>query len=163
MRDLRVSFRGEAGQVHAARGVDRTLRAGENLAVVGESGSGKSVTATAVLGLLPEDAEVTGSVRRGDRELLGLSDRRMPGIRGRAIGMVFQDPLSALTCDFCVGTAGEALRIHQDLTAAQARQRALEPADLVGIPDQGRHPEKGPCPRYHTGDKGPSPVTPSAT
>ncbi|MFI8183200.1 dipeptide ABC transporter ATP-binding protein [Actinacidiphila glaucinigra] len=137
--DLRVSFPGEAGRVHAVRGVDFTLRAGETLAVVGESGSGKSVTATAVLGLLPDDAEVTGSVRLGDRELLGLPDRQMSGIRGRDIGMVFQDPLSALTPVFSIGTQlVEALRIHQDLTAAQARERALELLDLVGIPDPGR-------------------------
>ncbi|MGW2347542.1 ABC transporter ATP-binding protein [Actinacidiphila glaucinigra] len=137
--DLRVSFPGEAGRVHAVRGVDFTLRAGETLAVVGESGSGKSVTATAVLGLLPDDAEVTGSVRLGERELLGLPDRQMSGIRGRAIGMVFQDPLSALTPVFSIGTQlVEALRIHQDLTAAQARERALELLDLVGIPDPRR-------------------------
>ncbi|MFF3253008.1 dipeptide ABC transporter ATP-binding protein [Actinacidiphila glaucinigra] len=139
VNDLRVSFPGESGRVHAVRGVDFTLRAGETLAVVGESGSGKSVTATAVLGLLPDDAEVTGSVRLGDRELLGLPDRQMSGIRGRALGMVFQDPLSALTPVFSIGTQlVEALRIHQDLTAAQARERALELLDLVGIPDPRR-------------------------
>ncbi|WP_406260467.1 ABC transporter ATP-binding protein [Actinacidiphila glaucinigra] len=139
VNDLRVSFPGESGRVHAVRGVDFTLRAGETLAVVGESGSGKSVTATAVLGLLPDDAEVTGSVRLGERELLGLPDRQMSGIRGRAIGMVFQDPLSALTPVFSIGTQlVEALRIHQDLTAAQARERALELLDLVGIPDPRR-------------------------
>ncbi|MFD8079610.1 dipeptide ABC transporter ATP-binding protein [Streptomyces sp. NPDC059718] len=139
VRDLRVSFPGEAGRVQAVRGVDFTLRAGETLAVVGESGSGKSVTATAVLGLLPDDAEVTGSVRLKGRELLGLPDRRMSGIRGRDIGMVFQDPLSALTPVFSIGAQlVEALRIHQDLTAAQARERALELLDLVGIPDPRR-------------------------
>ena len=78
VNDLRVSFPGESGRVHAVRGVDFTLRAGETLAVVGESGSGKSVTATAVLGLLPDDAEVTGSVRLGDRELLGLDRSPAP-------------------------------------------------------------------------------------
>ncbi|MFF3949103.1 dipeptide ABC transporter ATP-binding protein [Streptomyces sp. NPDC001902] len=139
VRDLRVSFPGEAGRVQAVRGVDFTLRAGETLAVVGESGSGKSVTATAVLGLLPDDAEVTGSVRLNGRELLGLPDRQMSAIRGRDIGMVFQDPLSALTPVFSIGTQlVEALRIHQDLTAAQARERALELLDLVGIPDPRR-------------------------
>ncbi|WP_431945201.1 ABC transporter ATP-binding protein [Actinacidiphila sp. bgisy167] len=139
VRDLRVSFPGEAGRVQAVRGVDLVLRAGETLAVVGESGSGKSVTATAVLGLLPDDAEVTGSVRLKDRELLGLSDRQMSGIRGRDIGMVFQDPLSALTPVFSVGAQlVEALRIHQDLTSAQARTRGIELLELVGIPDPKR-------------------------
>ncbi|MEU4092856.1 ABC transporter ATP-binding protein [Streptomyces sp. NPDC026673] len=139
VRDLRVSFPSEAGPVRAVRGVDFTLRAGETLGVVGESGSGKSVTATAVLGLLPDGAEVTGSVELEGRELLGLSDRDMSRVRGRDIGMVFQDPLSALTPVFSIGTQlVEALRIHQDLTAAQARQRALDLLDLVGIPDPRR-------------------------
>ncbi|MBC3842678.1 ABC transporter ATP-binding protein [Streptacidiphilus sp. 4-A2] len=97
VRDLHVSFPSEAGSVQAVRGIDFAIRAGETLGIVGESGSGKSVTATAVLGLLPTSADVRGSIRLEGRELLGLSDGEMSKIRGKDIGMVFQDPLSALT------------------------------------------------------------------
>ncbi|MFC5910284.1 dipeptide ABC transporter ATP-binding protein [Streptacidiphilus monticola] len=139
VRDLRVSFPSEAGQVRAVRGIDFALRAGETLALVGESGSGKSVTATSILGLLPTGANVTGSVRLEGRELLGLSDGEMSKIRGREIGMVFQDPLSALTPVFSIGTQLiEALQIHQKLDDKAARERAIELLDLVGIPDPKR-------------------------
>ncbi|RAG84693.1 peptide ABC transporter ATP-binding protein [Streptacidiphilus pinicola] len=139
VRDLRVSFPSEAGLVQAVRGIDFSLRRGETLALVGESGSGKSVTATSVLGLLPEGAQVSGSVRLEGRELLHLSDGEMSKIRGKEMGMVFQDPLSALTPVFSIGTQlVEALQVHQDLNDKAARARALELLDLVGIPDPKR-------------------------
>jgi peptide/nickel transport system ATP-binding protein len=139
VRDLRVSFPSEAGRVAAVRGIDFTLRAGETLALVGESGSGKSVTATSILGLLPPSASVRGSIRLGGRELIGLTDAEMSRIRGKEVGMVFQDPLSALTPVFSIGTQlMEALTVHQDMTRAAARARALDLLDLVGIPDPGR-------------------------
>jgi peptide/nickel transport system ATP-binding protein len=139
VRDLRVSFPSEAGLVQAVRGIDFSLRAGETLALVGESGSGKSVTATSVLGLLPTSAQVTGSVRLDGRELIGLSDGEYSKIRGKDIGMVFQDPLSALTPVFSIGTQLiEALQVHQKLDGAKARERAMELLDLVGIPDPKR-------------------------
>ncbi|MCM2416580.1 ABC transporter ATP-binding protein [Streptomyces sp. RKAG293] len=139
VRDLRVSFPSEAGPVQAVRGIDFTLRTGETLALVGESGSGKSVTATAVLGLLPPSALVQGSVRLEGRELLGLSDGEMSRVRGKDIGMVFQDPLSALTPVFSIGTQLiEALQVHRSLSRKAARERALELLNLVGIPDPKR-------------------------
>jgi len=139
VRDLRVTFPSEAGQVQAVRGMDFAIRSGETLALVGESGSGKSVTATAVLGLLPDTATVQGSVKLAGRELLGLPDREMSKIRGRGIGMVFQDPLSALTPVYSIGTQLiEALQVHQDISKAEARTRAIELLDLVGIPDPRR-------------------------
>ncbi len=134
--DLSVRFPSEDGVVHAVRGVSFEVGAGEVLAVVGESGSGKSVTSQAVMGLLPESADVSGSVRLHGAELLGRSDAAMSQVRGNQIGMVFQDPLSALTPVYTVGDQiVEALRIHGGVSDRQARTRAVELLDLVGIPN----------------------------
>ncbi|GAA2257232.1 MULTISPECIES: ABC transporter ATP-binding protein [Kitasatospora] len=143
--DLVVSFPSEAGPVRAVRGVSYTVRPGEVLGIVGESGSGKSVSSMAVLGLLPDSAAVTGSVKLGGRELLGLSDGEMSKIRGKDIGMVFQDPLSALTPVYSVGTQIiEALQIHQQMTKEQARERAIDLLNTVGIPDPKRRVDNFP-------------------
>jgi peptide/nickel transport system ATP-binding protein len=139
VRDLSVRFPSEAGTVDAVRGVSYRLRRGEVLGIVGESGSGKSVSAMAVLGLLPETADVTGSIRLDGRELLGLHDDEMSKIRGKAMAMVFQDPLSALTPVYSIGTQiVEALQIHSEISKEAARARAVELLDLVGIPDPKR-------------------------
>ncbi|WP_405004626.1 ABC transporter ATP-binding protein [Kitasatospora purpeofusca] len=142
VRDLRVDFTGPRGSapVPAVRGVDLTLHRGETLGIVGESGSGKSVTALAVLGLLPGTARVRGSVRLDDRELIGLPGRELAAVRGRRIAMVFQDPLSAFTPVYRIGDQlVEALRIHRPgLDRAAARKRAAELLDLVGIPAPDR-------------------------
>ncbi|MGQ0719730.1 MAG: dipeptide ABC transporter ATP-binding protein [Pseudonocardiales bacterium] len=136
VRDLRVSFPSEAGRVDAVRGVDFDLCPGRTLGIVGESGSGKSVTAMAVMGLLPDYAAVSGSVTVGGRELLELDDPTMSEIRGRELGMIFQDPLSSLTPIFTVGRQiVEALQVHQDLDRDVAWKRAVELLDLVGIPE----------------------------
>jgi glutathione transport system ATP-binding protein len=136
VRNLAVSFPSEAGRVDAVRGVDFDLYPGRTLAIVGESGSGKSVTSMAVMGLLPEYASVTGSIALGGRQLLGLDDRQMSKIRGRDLGMIFQDPLSSLTPIFSVGRQiVEALEIHQNLDRDVAWKRAVELLDLVGIPN----------------------------
>ncbi|MGW2402629.1 dipeptide ABC transporter ATP-binding protein [Kitasatospora sp. NPDC001664] len=133
--DLAVDF----GSQPAVRGVDLTLRRGETLGIVGESGSGKSVTALAVLGLLPGAARVKGSVRLEGRELVGLPSRELAGLRGNKVAMVFQDPLSAFTPVYRIGDQiVEAIRVHQKLDRAAARTRAAELLDLVGIPDPRR-------------------------
>ncbi|UPK75808.1 ABC transporter ATP-binding protein [Nocardioidaceae bacterium SCSIO 66511] len=135
VRDLQVDFASEAGKVQAVRGVSYDLRPGRTLAIAGESGSGKSVTSLAIMGLLPTTAAVRGSIMLGDRELVGLDDAELSGIRGRDIAMIFQDPLSALTPVFTIGEQiAEALDVHQDLTRAQVRERSIELLDLVGIP-----------------------------
>ncbi len=136
---LTVSFPSEAGPVRAVRGMSYSVSAGEVLGIVGESGSGKSVSALAVMGLLPRTARVDGSVRfRGD-ELLGLGDRELSHIRGRGIAMVFQDPLSALTPVYTVGDQiAEAISIHRDVSRDQAAKQTLELLDLVGIPEPAR-------------------------
>ncbi|WP_226365934.1 ABC transporter ATP-binding protein [Pseudonocardia sp. ICBG162] len=139
VRDLTVAFPSEAGRVEAVRGVGFDLLPGRTLGIVGESGSGKSVTSLAVMGLLPETASVTGSITLSGRELVGLSDEAMSGIRGDDIGMIFQDPLSSLTPIFTVGDQlVEAMQIHRDIGRAKARERAVELLDLVGIPDPRR-------------------------
>nr|WP_300338898.1 ABC transporter ATP-binding protein [Actinomyces sp.] len=135
--DLHVSFPSEDGRVNAVRGVNLSVARGEVLALVGESGSGKSVTSTAVMGLLDETAEVSGSVRLHGTELLGRDDAYMSRIRGTQVSMVFQDPLSALTPVYTVGNQiVEALKVHNPgLSDADAQARAVELLDLVGIPN----------------------------
>ncbi|MFF3915953.1 dipeptide ABC transporter ATP-binding protein [Streptomyces sp. NPDC001852] len=136
VRDLRISFPSEAGTVEAVRGVSFDLLPGRTLCIVGESGSGKSATAMGIMGLLPPSADLRGQVLLGGRDLIGLGDRALSKVRGNAIGMVFQDPLSALTPIFSVGRLlADALRVHQDLTKRAAWERAVELLDLVGIPD----------------------------
>ena len=104
IRDLGVSFFTRAGAVPAVRGVDLRIEAGQTLAVVGESGSGKSVTALAVLGLVdPPGRIVEGSIRFGGEELTTLSRTELRRVRGRRIGMVFQEPMTSLNPVFTVG------------------------------------------------------------
>ncbi|MEO6881845.1 MAG: ABC transporter ATP-binding protein [Mycobacteriaceae bacterium] len=134
--DLAVSFPAEDGRVTAVRGISYTVAPGQVLAIVGESGSGKSVSSMAVMGLLPPQARITGSVRYRGRELLGLGDREMSKVRGKNIAMVFQDPLSALTPVYSVGDqVAEALLVHGDMSKRAAKDRAVELLDLVGIPN----------------------------
>ena len=100
VRDLTVSF---GRRPPAVRDVSFDLARGQRLGLIGESGSGKSVTALAVMGLLAENARVHGSVRLEGRELLGLSDRQMSSVRGNEIGMIFQEPMTALDPTMIVG------------------------------------------------------------
>jgi oligopeptide/dipeptide ABC transporter ATP-binding protein len=133
--DLTVEFPTDAERVNAVRGMSFHVDPGEVVALVGESGSGKSASAMAVIGLLPEYAEVSGSIRLHGDELLGLSDSRMSQIRGRTVGTVFQDPMSALTPVYTVGDQiAEAIKVHQrDVGRRAARTRAVELMELVGI------------------------------
>jgi oligopeptide/dipeptide ABC transporter ATP-binding protein len=133
--DLSVTFDTGDARVPAVRGATYHVDPGEVLAIVGESGSGKSTAAMAVVGLLPEYGEVSGSVRLHGQELLGLPDEAMSRIRGKTIGTVFQDPMSALTPVYTVGDQiAEAIRVHhRDIGRADARKRAAELLELVGI------------------------------
>ena len=133
--DLAVAFPTDGEPVTAVRGISYDIAPGEVVAMVGESGSGKSVSAMAVVGLLPEYARVRGSVRLHDTELLGLGDDAMSRFRGKAVGMVFQDPMSALTPVYTVGDQiAEAIEIHQPHVGKKAaRRRAVELLELVGI------------------------------
>lgn len=133
--DLAVAFPTDGRPVTAVRGISYRIDPGEVVAMVGESGSGKSVSAMAVVGLLPEYATVRGSVRLHGTELLGLGDDAMSRFRGKAVGMVFQDPMSALTPVYTVGDQiAEAIEVHQPRTGRKAaRRRAVELLELVGI------------------------------
>ncbi|BBX86695.1 dipeptide ABC transporter ATP-binding protein [Mycolicibacterium aubagnense] len=135
VRDLTVSFQTADEDVSAVRGMNFHIAPGEVLALVGESGAGKSATAMAVVGLLPEHAQVTGSVTLQGKQLVGLDDAAMSEVRGRVIGTVFQDPMSALTPVYTVGDQiAEALRVHDRSVGRQAaRKRAVELLELVGI------------------------------
>jgi peptide/nickel transport system ATP-binding protein len=124
------------GTVPAVRGVTYSVNAGEVLAVVGESGAGKTVTALSLLGLLPRGATVTGRALLRDRDLLTLSPPELRSVRGNDIGMIFQEPMSALNPVLTIGSQiTEAIRTHQPVSAATARRRATELLDLVRLPD----------------------------
>ena len=98
---LSVSFRTSDGMVNAVRGIDFDLRAGECLGIVGESGSGKSQTALAIMGLLADNGETSGSIRFAGEDVLGASAKVMRRLRGAEMSMVFQDPLTSLTPIAC--------------------------------------------------------------
>lgn len=134
IRNLRVSFRTDAGRLQAVRDVSFTLRKGRTLAVVGESGSGKSVTSRAIMGLLAGNAVVEGGqILLDGVDLLQLSPAQWCAIRGRRIAMVFQDPLSCLNPVMQVGKQiTEAMR-NAGLSRRQARERAIELMGEVGI------------------------------
>ncbi|MFD4537054.1 dipeptide ABC transporter ATP-binding protein [Kitasatospora sp. NPDC058397] len=136
VRDLSVSFPSEAGPVEAVRGIGFDLLPGRTLGIVGESGSGKSATALAVMGLLPPTARLGGRILLGGRDLAAMDDKGLSRVRGKDIGMVFQDPMSALTPIFSVGRLlSQALRVHRELSKKDAWEQAVELLDLVGIPD----------------------------
>jgi len=133
--DLDVVFDNGDMPVPAVRGMSYHVDPGEVVAIVGESGCGKTTAAMAVVGLLPEHTRVSGSVRLQGQELLGLSDQAMSRIRGSSIGTVFQDPMSALTPVYTIGDQiAEAVAVHhRDLSRRDARRRAVDLLDLVGI------------------------------
>ena len=135
VRDLKVSFPTDDGPVQAVRGVDLTVNEGELVGVVGESGSGKSVTFLAVMGLLPQSAQITGSATIRGQELIGVDKKVQRRMRGQRLAIIFQDPLSALNPVHRVGDQiAEMIQAHQDVNDKQARTRAVELLDLVGIP-----------------------------
>ncbi len=138
VRDLTVSFSTFDGVVHAVRGASFTLRAGETLAIVGESGAGKSVCTQALVGLVP-GADISGQAYFDGVDLLSRSEDELREIRGRRIGLVFQDPLTSLHPLFTVGwQLAEGIRVHQGVSRTAAHQRAIELLRLVGI----SHPEQ---------------------
>jgi len=134
--DLRVQFWTGSGLVYAVNGVSFEVNAGETLGIVGESGCGKSVTALALLGLLPRAGRVTsGTARFAGRDLIKLKDREMRRLRGRQIAMIFQDPMTSLNPVLTIGRQiREPLETHFGLSRKQANARAAELLDRVGIP-----------------------------
>ncbi|WP_299817187.1 ABC transporter ATP-binding protein [uncultured Jannaschia sp.] len=137
VRDLHTVFRTRSGEVHAVNSVNFSVKPGELLGVVGESGSGKSVTMMSLIGLLPSPpAEVrSGEVLLDGEDLLKASPARLRDVRGGEIGFIFQDPMTSLNPVFDVGfQIMEPIRRHMGLNKRQARDRAIELLDLVGIP-----------------------------
>ena len=122
--------------VRAVEGVSFHIDAGETLGIVGESGCGKSVTAMSILRLIPEPpGKIAGAIRFEGRDLLELSEPEMRDIRGNAISMIFQEPMTSLNPVLTVGRQiGETLRLHQGLSARDAEKKAVEMLTLVGIP-----------------------------
>jgi peptide/nickel transport system ATP-binding protein len=146
IEDLTVHFETEDGVVRAVDGVSYRVEAGQALGIVGESGSGKSVSSLTVMGLTrAPNARISGHIRFAGRDLLTLSDEEMRGVRGGEIAMIFQDPLSSLHPFYTVGDQlVEAHRAHRGVSKAQARDRAVEMLDRVGIPDPRRRADAYP-------------------
>ncbi len=138
VKDLEVSFQTYKGNLKAVRGVSFDLKKGETLAIIGESGSGKSVTAKSIMKLLPKKTTVInqGSIMYKDKDLLAYTYKEIEKIRGREISMVFQDPMTALNPTMKIGKqVMEGLRKHQQLSKKEARRRAIQLLELVGIPN----------------------------
>jgi peptide/nickel transport system ATP-binding protein len=139
VKDLTVDFAVDNVWVPAAKNISYSVAPGEVLAIVGESGSGKSVSSMAILGLLPQNARVKGSVKLRNRELIGLKARDVTRVRGKQISMIFQEPMTALNPVLTIGfQIVETLRQHFGMSPSEARARAIELLGLVELPD----PEK---------------------
>ncbi|OUO41164.1 peptide ABC transporter ATP-binding protein [Megamonas hypermegale] len=137
VKNLAVSFSTYRGKVKAVRDVSFSVDEGKTIGIVGESGCGKSVTSHAIMGLLPrENSKIEhGQITFNDRNITDLSEKEMNRLRGNEIAMIFQDPMTSLNPVLTIGTQiQESLFLHKKLTKQQARQRAIELLNLVGIP-----------------------------
>jgi peptide/nickel transport system ATP-binding protein len=133
--NLRVTLATPRGPAEALRGVSLQLERGATLGLIGESGCGKSITALALMGLLPGGAGASGSIRLNGQELVGLAEPAMCALRGNRIAMVFQEPMTALNPLHTVGDQiAEPLRVHRGLPRAAARAEALRLLDRVHLP-----------------------------
>jgi peptide/nickel transport system ATP-binding protein len=140
VRNLRVTFTGGKKPVEAVNGVDLQVKRGEVVALIGESGSGKSVTLRSLLRLHPPGrSRIEGQMHVGDLDVLALGHKALADYRGRVASMIFQEPLLALDPVYSVGAQiTEAIRRHENVSAAQAQQRALELFERVRIPSPER-------------------------
>lgn len=138
--ELEVSFFTHAGEVKAVRKISYDLKYGEAMGIVGESGSGKSVSSYALMGIIPEPGKVlSGNINFEDKEITQLSESEMLKLRGKEVGMIFQDPMTSLNPVFTVGSQiDESLKKHTDLDKKQREKRIIELFELVGI----NQPEK---------------------
>lgn len=135
VRDLRVALQTSHGHVEALRGVNFEMQRGDTLGLIGESGCGKSLTALAVMGLLPERAKVSGSIHLNGTDLTQLNEAALCEMRGARMAMIFQEPMTSLNPAFTVGEQIiEGLMRHLPLSRAQASERALEMLQKVRIP-----------------------------
>ena len=144
--NLQVQFPTADGTVRAVQELSYSLPAGRTLAIVGESGSGKSVSSMAVLGLHDsKSTRISGSIKVGGKEIIGLAENELDKIRGADVSMIFQDPQSSLHPYFKVGAQiMESYRTHNKVSKKAARARAIEMLDRVGIPNPGRRVDQYP-------------------
>jgi oligopeptide transport system ATP-binding protein len=140
VKDLRVSFRSYAGTVQAVRGISFELKKGETIAIVGESGSGKSVTTKSIMGILSKNAIIEqGCITYRDQDLTKINEQQFHEIRGKKIGLIFQDPMSALNPIMKIGKQiTEVLLLNHTMTKKQAKDRAIALMEEVGIPEAHR-------------------------
>ncbi|GGL86460.1 ABC transporter ATP-binding protein [Nakamurella endophytica] len=145
VRDLNIEFWVDGTWYPAVIDAEFDLRAGEVLSLVGESGSGKSTTAMSLMGLLPKNSHTSGSIKLGDREIVGAPQHYLRGIRGKDISVIFQEPMTALNPVYTIGfQISEMLRSHRAMAPHAARERAIELLKLVEIPDPERRVDSYP-------------------
>jgi peptide/nickel transport system ATP-binding protein len=145
VRGLSVDFASSQGIVRVVEDVGFSIARGETLGLVGESGCGKTVSSLAVVGLLPHNSRPSGQIRFAGRDLLTVSDDELRAVRGDEISMVFQEPMTSLNPAFTIGTQiAMAIQAHRDVGKADAKARAIEMLDRVGIPDAARRIEDYP-------------------
>lgn len=136
VESLGIQYRTAGGKVPAVRGVSLSVDKGETLCIVGESGCGKSATSLSIMGLLPGNGEVKGSIRLKGEEIVGKSEKQLQKIRGNEMSMIFQEPMTALNPVFTTGfQLREPLTIHRKLSKKEAKRVSIELLHKVGIPN----------------------------
>jgi peptide/nickel transport system ATP-binding protein len=140
VEDLRTEIEVRAGAVHAVDGVSFSVNRGELLGLVGESGCGKTMTALSIMRLLPETGKIAGGrVLLGGEDLASMTEQQMRGVRGRRIGMVFQDPMTSLNPTIQIGRqVSEPLKLHSDLGKDELAERAIRVLEMVGLPQPAK-------------------------
>ena len=146
IKNLKVSFKNnENTETEVLHGINLSIDKGETLGIVGESGSGKSVLSLATIGLLPETAKVTGEILFNGNNLLTMSEGQLCKLRGSKIGLIFQEPMTALNPAMKVGNQiAEGLRLHKKISRTEAKKEALHLLEMVKIPDAKRKMESYP-------------------
>lgn len=139
VNNLSVDFQVDRGRIQAVDGVSFQVEPGQTLAIVGESGSGKSVTALAIMGLIPGNAVRSGEIYFNDMNLTKLDEKALRGLRGKEIGMVFQDPMTSLNPVLTIGRQiSEIFELHQGMSGVASRNAAVEALEIVGMPKPER-------------------------
>jgi len=140
IQNLRVSFKNESGkETEVVHGVNVQLEKGQTLGIVGESGSGKSILSLATIGLLPKTASPTGKILLNGKDILTMSEKELCKIRGSKIGMIFQEPMTALNPAMKIGDQiAEGLRLHKKISRKDALNEAYQLLEMVKIPDAKR-------------------------
>ncbi|WP_078379996.1 ABC transporter ATP-binding protein [Sutcliffiella halmapala] len=136
VEELYIKFKNNKKEVSAVNNISFSLKEGETVALVGESGCGKSVTSLSIMGLIPKhDGVVKGSIKLGDLQLNGLSPKKMRKIRGQAVSMIFQEPMTSLNPVHKIGQQiGEVIQLHEACTKEEKKERTIEMLKKVGIP-----------------------------